>query len=162
MTVAEQYLQQKLPSILQPGEQAITHGIGMDGLRMMASWIYQGFARYYYVVLTNRRLLAIKMKGQWYPRASFFSRRIRSIGFEEKNFEEIIELDLQDISESGRSTGLGGMIWGRIGMRFHTKSNKALAFVVKRSEHAMPQQKDFYNTIYGKVLEQSKRLLESK
>jgi hypothetical protein len=134
--------------------------MGMDGLRMLASWFYEGFARYYYIVLTDRRLITIKMKAHRHKK-HFFSRPIFYIGSEEKYYEETNSINLEEISKSARSLGLGGMIWGRVGMNFTTTKGLRLAFVVKRSEKAFPNQKEFYQTIYGKVLAQSTKQLEA-
>jgi len=158
MTAAQEFLQNKLTTLLEPGEKVVTQGVGMDATRWLLAMLWPFSIRFYYIVLTDRRLISIKMKSRFVCRLGFPVFALQ-VGVTEEKLIDIKSFPFTDLAKiyASRETPIT-MLWGRRGIAFEGKDGKKLRLVLKRRDGAMPDQRKFYN----EILAESARLTEIK
>lgn len=152
----EEFIDKEARAILRQGEQIIVKGLGKDTMTSVLANLFPWMKKYYFLVLTNQRLIVItpKVKLQfllalpawdWGPIPERVELRTIELG------------DIQKITLDNTQKTVGGMlfawIYGIRGICFWPRVGDKVNVLVRRSEsrYMGEAQKDFYERIIGEA-----------
>lgn len=156
MNKYEAFVDSELSAVLRPGEQVVVKGLGKDTMGAVLANLFPWMRKFYYLVLTNQRLIAIQPK----TKLQFF---VALPAWDWGPIPERIELrtielsDIQKITLDSTQKSLGGMlfswIYGIRGICFWPTRGDKINVLIRRNEsrYMGDAQRDFYERVIGEA-----------
>lgn len=134
------FVDKELSSILEPGEEVRILGLAQDSNSWLLSFLWRLALRFYFVVVTDRRLILLKTKSKFTWTMKLVP-KCKLQGVQSVPFERISHV----ISNSAMN--LLNTMFGLKGYAIAMKSGKPLPLMVPKKEKLLPDQGRLQATI---------------